>query len=36
MAKLITEKIQNLEVELKELKATDPLGIKANNETMDQ
>ena len=36
MAKLITEKIQNLEVELKELKATDPLGIKANNETINK
>ena len=36
MAKLITEKIQNLEVELKELKAGDPLGIKANNDTINK
>ena len=35
MAKLITEKLQNLEVELNELKVKDPLGIKATNETLN-
>ena len=36
MAKLITEKLQNLEVELNELKVKDPLGIKATNETLNK
>ena len=35
MAKLITEKLQNLEVELNERKVKDPLGIKATNETLN-
>ena len=35
MARLITEKLQNLEVELNELKVKDPLGIKATNETLN-
>ena len=36
MAKLITEKIQNLEVELKELNVSDTIGITANNETINK
>ena len=35
MAKLITEKLQNLEVELNDLTVKDPLGIKGPNETLN-